>query len=98
MLIATRFQDCYEHSDRGALLAEVLVLHDQVYDDFLNYVHAAAQLRKNSDTICLCYAKLLKTLDVEESYIEHYFLTKRENEVCGAYIAVEVSFGTSAQC
>lgn len=29
--IVTRFQDCYEHGERGALLAEVLALHDQVH-------------------------------------------------------------------
>ncbi|CAH1418965.1 unnamed protein product [Lactuca virosa] len=48
----TRFQDCYQHSERGALLAEVLALHDQ----------------------------LLKTLEVEESYVEQNFPTERENE------------------
>ncbi|XP_023765735.1 kinesin-like protein KIN-12C isoform X1 [Lactuca sativa] len=49
----TRFQDCYEHGERGALLAEVLALHDQ----------------------------LLKTLEVEESYVEQNFPTERENEL-----------------
>ncbi|CAH1418966.1 unnamed protein product [Lactuca virosa] len=49
----TRFQDCYQHSERGALLAEVLALHDQ----------------------------LLKTLEVEESYVEQNFPTERENEL-----------------
>ncbi|KAK1407763.1 hypothetical protein QVD17_39390 [Tagetes erecta] len=57
----TGFQDCYEHSDRHALLAEVLVLHDQ----------------------------LQKTLEVEESYIEHNFLTKRENEDAKASMELE---------
>ncbi|KAI3505973.1 hypothetical protein L1887_28326 [Cichorium endivia] len=48
----TRFQDCYEHGEREALLAQVLALHDQ----------------------------LLKTLEVEETYVEQNFPTGREIE------------------
>ncbi|KAI3690860.1 hypothetical protein L2E82_49072 [Cichorium intybus] len=48
----TRFQNCYEHGEREALLAQVLALHDQ----------------------------LLKTLEVEESYVEQNFTTGREIE------------------
>ncbi|KAL4579210.1 hypothetical protein LXL04_015348 [Taraxacum kok-saghyz] len=48
----TRLQDCYERGEREALLAEVLMLHDQ----------------------------LVKTLEVEESYVEKNFTTEREIE------------------
>ncbi|GJR14355.1 kinesin-like protein KIN-12C [Tanacetum coccineum] len=48
----TRFQGCYEHGEREALLAEVVALHDQ----------------------------LLKTLEIEESYIDTKVPTARENE------------------